>query len=100
MRFYILDEHNIPVAAEDALTWAKWLEANDERRVVARTRVGECTVSTVFLGLDHSFGSIAPHLFETMVFPACEIQQRCSFWEEAEAQHSRIVESLKCALLS
>lgn len=55
---------------------------------------GNLWVSTVFLGLDHNrFGDGPPHLFETMVFSGgdevhCE---RCSTWEEAEAQHHRIV---------
>lgn len=35
---------------------------------VGNTVVGECTVSTVWLGLDHQYGPGAPLIFETMVF--------------------------------
>src|SRR5258705_6138330 len=41
----------------------------DDKRV-AETTVGELWVSTVFLGLDHSYLDGPPILFETMVFPS------------------------------
>jgi hypothetical protein len=88
--------NRVPVPCDDvheaALSW----EA-DQRRV-ALTTVGVQNVSTVFLGLDHRFGEGPPLLFETMVFgfgPDDERCERCSTWEEAEAQHERIVNELK-----
>lgn len=42
----------IPTPERDPIAWARWFETADRR--VALTRVGEYTVSTVFLGLDHS----------------------------------------------
>lgn len=92
-RTYILDDHT-PVAC-DFLAWAGWFEVNE--RHVALTEIGEYTVSTVFLGLDHRYVYPGPPiLFETMVSKKLhrpvwlDIQERCSTWEEAEAQHERV----------
>jgi hypothetical protein len=54
--------------------------------------LGVVVVSTVFLGLDHSFGEGPPLLFETMVFVndmSGRWMDRCSTWAEAERQHGR-----------
>jgi hypothetical protein len=101
-----------PVEESDLLTWGRWLETTDTR--VRRTRVGPYEVSTVFLGLDHQFSPGGPPLlFETMVLVPelkhaiklgrleqevpdfLEIQERCSTWLEAEAQHERVVEEVR-----
>jgi len=51
------------------MDWARWMEAEAAARTVARTDIDEgVRVSTVFLGIDHSFGRGGPVLFETMVF--------------------------------
>ncbi len=93
---YILDGHT-PVAVDDLRPWAEWYETHrDEKRVAETTLPSGVWVSTVFLGIDHQWGDGPPLLFETMVFPShgdfseldCE---RCSTWEEAEAQHAAMV---------
>lgn len=92
---YILDGHKaVPV---DLMTWAAWYEKAD--RAVAKTAVGESRISTVFLGVDHQWGEGPPLIFETMVFdgPLDGEQERCSTWEEAEAQHAAMVEKVKGA---
>ena len=88
---YILKD-GVPVPESDLLAWAKWLE-NDDNKRVAVTEVGEARISTVFLGLDHSFGTGAPVLFETMVFGGelDQHQQRYYTLEEAMIGHERIV---------
>lgn len=55
-------------------------------------------ISTVFLGLDHGWGSL-PLLFETMVFggPCDGDQERCTTWKQAEAQHAEVVARVKAA---
>ena len=66
---------------------------NADRRVALTNLFGLCTVSTVFLGLDHSWGFGPPLLFETMAFwekNGAYEQERCSTWPEAEAQHARM----------
>lgn len=89
---YILDGKK-PIPCDDIKTWARWFEGAD--RHVAKTEIGNSKVSTVFLGLDHNFCDGKPLLFETMTFPDCEIQERYSTWDEAEAGHNRIVQMLK-----
>ena len=51
----------------------------------------------VFLGLDHSFGSGPPLLFETMVFggPLDEEMDRYTTWDEAEAGHKAMVKRVQ-----
>jgi len=63
--YYILDaDRNI--VEKSLIDWALWFEISD--RKVAFTEVGKFDVSTVFLGIDHSFDNGIPLLFETMVF--------------------------------
>ena len=62
---YIMDARGEPVSV-DLMTWARWYEHAD--RTIARDEVDDCEVSTVFLGLDHSFGGGPPVLWETMIF--------------------------------
>ena len=89
---YILEDKQ-PVPCPDLLTWGRWF--GDADRQVARKEQDGVVVSTVFLGLDHSYGGGPPLLFETIVFNSdgedqdCE---RCSTWEEAEAQHAAMCE--------
>lgn len=67
---YILNEDHT-VSEVDLMTWAHWLESEEGRKlkIVSSTLVDEVRVSTVFLGLDHSFGMGGPALlFETMTF--------------------------------
>jgi hypothetical protein len=86
MREYILKGHT-PKKVDDLLEWAQWFEKAD--RTVDKTQIGEVEVSTVFLGLDHSFGGAIPLLFETMIFGGDEdgYQERYSTWDEAVKGH-------------
>lgn len=89
-RWYTLDGHT-PVPTTDLV------EAMQNRPHVALTEKGKVSVSTVFLGIDHSFFEGPPLVFETMIFGGEHDgwQDRCSTWEEAEAMHARA-----CALLA
>jgi hypothetical protein len=83
---YILDGKNVVSASLEE--WAQWYETAD--RAVAKTSISdEVNVSTVFLGLDHSFGDGPPQLFETMIFGGehDQYQERFETWEQAEAGH-------------
>ena len=88
---YILDSDGRPVAEEDLLVWAEWIERSDKQRIIEKTAIADCTVSTVFLGLDYSFGddSGIPILYETMIFGGNLDGQmrRYSTREEAEEGH-------------
>jgi hypothetical protein len=63
--WYTLDRNNCPVPC-DMFEAAELLDS--ERRIVAKTNLGFCEVSTVFLALDYSLDGRRPVLFETMVF--------------------------------
>ena len=86
---YILDGHKI-VFCDDALEWGKWFEKAELH--VADDTKDDIRVSTVFLGLDYSFGYGPPLLFETMVFGGEHDRDmdRYSTWEEAEQGHKRM----------
>lgn len=84
---YVLDDAGRAVPVDDAMTWARWFERAD--RKLADTKVGRASVSTIFLGIDHSFGEGPPVLWETMVFggPADTMTVRYHSAEEARAGH-------------
>jgi hypothetical protein len=90
---------------DDLVAWARevWGDADDavDRRRVAYAELAPgISVSTVFLGLDHSFGRGPPLVFETMVFDDYLTGDcwRWSTWDEAVEGHNRAVEGLKRAL--
>lgn len=93
---YILDDKHNAVAVS-LLEWAKWFETASRR--VKETNVGDIRISTVFLGLDHSFGEGKPLLFETMIFGGEHNQDmdRYSTWQEAEDGHERFVNKVRGA---
>ena len=76
-----------PKQIDDILEWARQFETSN--RIVEQTQIGDMKVSTVFLGLDHSFGGGEPLLFETMIFGGAEdgYQDRYSTWDEAVKGH-------------
>ena len=66
--------------------------------IVERTEIGNVKVSTVFLGIDHSFGAGSkPVLFETMIFGGKydQYQVRYHTWDEARKGHQVAVELVK-----
>lgn len=92
MDHYILnDDHSVsPVSL---MEWATFFEDRTFRRVGLDELCG-VRISTVFLGLDHSFGEGPPLIFETMVFPEGSDERLCwrySTWEQAEAGHKEAV---------
>lgn len=93
--YYILRNRR-PVRIRSVLAWAEWFEKAD--RTVANTvlvanvggeEVARVRISTVFLGLDHNWGSGRPLLFETMIFggPLNEQCWRTATWNEAQLAH-------------
>jgi hypothetical protein len=92
---YILKD-GVPVPEPNIFAWAKWFEKDDSRQV-AFTQVGGVMISTVFLGIDHSFGDGVPVLFETMIFGGVhdEYQERYHTLEEAMIGHEKAVSLVK-----
>lgn len=66
--YWMLNADGVLVCTRDVLEWARWFETAD--RVIARDTVGPLEISTVFLGINHSFIGGVPVLWETMIFCA------------------------------
>ena len=87
---YIL-KYRKPVPCIPLFKWAHWMEKSHRR--VRRTQINNTNISTVFLGLDHSFSrdeDKTPITFETMIFTdgdSEEYQTMCATWREALAMH-------------
>jgi len=101
---YVLDEKGQPVQEQDLIRWATWfgrsMEPDPERgaRRVAVSALGDWRISTVFLGIDHRFGSPGPPvLWETLVFgpePWGGWTNRYTSRSDAEAGHKRLLNAL------
>lgn len=88
---YILTDDGELKPAE-LMEWAHWFEA--ACRHIGDTLVGDIHISTVFLGLDHSFGGAGPVLFESMAFGPDSKEQACERYrtlEEAVVGHRAMV---------
>jgi hypothetical protein len=118
-KFYILNGHEpVALTGPNAVhQWARWFEGaigidgpearRKDKRRVAFTDLGFCTVSTVFLGIDHRFFDDGPPiLFESMVFanptPGAAfpdelegLMDRYCTWDEAEAGHEAMVAKVR-----
>lgn len=93
-RHYILNENGEPVAEPDLKKWAQWFEKEyDGVRKIGYDEIGEITISTVFLGLNHQHGDGSPILFETMIFGGehDQYQNRYETKEQAVAGHNKAV---------
>lgn len=92
--YYILkNKIAIPV---DIMEWSKWFETKRKDRIVKQTTLPNgLWISTVFLGMDHSFSDGPPLLFETMVFPKGSLTElscdRCTTYDQAVKQHINAV---------
>lgn len=93
-KYYILESDHSVTPTDDIMVWGGFLDSKE--RIVSQEIIGNAKVSTVFLGLDHSFGGPIPILFETMVFGGefDNEQERYATWDEAVAGHKRWVQ--KC----
>ncbi len=91
---FVLRGHEV-VPCEDILEWGQCFESKE--RIVAQDEIGQVFVSTVFLGVDHGWGSDSEGLlFETMVFGDDDCRTtRYRTWNEAESGHKRIVEEIE-----
>lgn len=98
---YILDKKGNPKKEPNLLKWAKWFDDGFDRRRIRRTKINGKTVSTVFLGIDHSFGGRIPILYETMVFDdetdlaVDDLQEGYSTRLEAIRGHNTVVKGIQ-----
>ncbi len=79
----------------ELMEWARAVE--NEGKVVGKDIIDGQRVSTVWLGLDHSFDEGPPLIFETMIFggPHDQYCDRYSNEEAALAGHNRTVAALR-----
>lgn len=104
--YYVLDENNQAIASTDIKKVAAQIQSADKRRV-AEDMIDRYWVSTVFMGVDHSFGGGPPLIFETMIFDTSRKKplgnnrmslgkevycDRYSTWDEALVGHQKAVE--------
>lgn len=79
--------------------WARGFDKDD--RQVALTKLDDDVhVSTVWLGIDHSFGSGPPLIFETMIFggPLDHEEERYTTEAQAREGHERWVTRARAAI--
>jgi len=105
LEHYILDSKGNPVPV-DLMTWATWSE-DRKNTVIKQEDIGNYFVSTIFVGLDHSFESYKegdvmhkPLLFETVImkragFESLDYMERCTTRRQAIAQHKRAINYLR-----
>ncbi len=92
-KYIIKDRVAYPV---ELLEWAAWYGSHV--RVVSQTNIVTYYVSTVSLGLDHSYGDGPPLIFETLVRNVdrnAEIMWRYTSWKQARSWHRFIVRHLE-----
>jgi hypothetical protein len=101
MSWYILTADNQPVAVS-VTEAAQWIENNIHRKVVKQDNLendqgDKIFVSTVFLGLDHSWDNQGLILWETMIFGGIndQYQERYNSYEDALEGHQRAIDLIK-----
>jgi hypothetical protein len=95
LKHYVLVDKRI-IAIDTLEEWmAHRIKHPNDDPLIEVTQVGDMTVSTVFLPIDHNHFSPGdpPILFETMIFGGWldEEQHRCSTYAEAEKMHAQWV---------
>lgn len=99
VRWYGLNPDHTICVFDDVIEWGRWWEVTENRRVAETELFDGRWISTVFLGIDHQWHSSGPPiLFETMVFPSKDREdrneehcERYATWDEAYTGHWRIV---------
>jgi hypothetical protein len=101
MSWYILTADNQPVAVS-VREASKWIEENPTKKqigfdILEDENGNEISVSTVFLGLDHSWNNKGLILWETMIFGGIndQYQERYSSYEDALEGHQRAIDLIK-----
>lgn len=100
-RFYKL-VHGDAIQCESIYEFTAW--AVEHGREIARTRIGDAVVSTIFLGFDHNgrTGHGPPILFETMIFGTKHDREmvRTATLAQAREAHARLVDFVRAYRLS
>lgn len=80
-----------------AMSLDEWSKAFEEERHIGDDTIGGQRVSTVWLGINHNWGSGPTLIFETMIFggPHDKYCERFATEEGARQGHWRIVQALR-----
>jgi hypothetical protein len=98
MQWYVLDENNNPVLENNPTVASVWLDKNLERCIVAQDNVDvDVMLSTVFLGLNHSFIPNKVLIYESLWFggPFDGEMKRYSNKEDALSGHEKMLQQYK-----
>lgn len=98
--WYKLDSDNNPIPCSSIIEYQEWVKKHGTTVAESSfldTGGEKIQVSTVFLGLDHSYNSTIPILWETMVFGGLlnQEQQRYASFQEALKGHNEVVDYAK-----
>ena len=93
--YAILDKDHSVIEIDNVIEWGMQFEIANRR--VDETKIGDIRISTVFLGIDHTYGKGPPLWFETMIFGGKhdQFQDRCSTWSQAIELHKAAVMLVK-----
>lgn len=98
IHYILAEDGRTPIPEPDVVKFYKWFDDIDNRFVRCQTVHGHF-ISTVFIGVDHSFGRGDPELWETMVFPSDSLAQvycdRYSSYKDAIIGHKKAVTWVK-----
>ena len=95
-RYYLLNEDGTITPTNDTLAWSRWFEEFKNRQIAFTKVTEDIDVSTVALGLDHSWGDGPPMIFETMSFGTeDEKTRRYSTVADAKAGHEEVVNEIR-----
>lgn len=86
----------------NAISIEEWIRGFEDRgkKRVAKTKIGDSEVSTVWLGLDRAWGDGPPLIFETLVFdgPLDMEMDRYSTEEQALKGHEEMCARVRASL--
>lgn len=95
--YYILDEKN-NVIPSDWISCMRFIQ-NIGKKILKQDKINGKLISTVFLGIDHSFDEKELHVFETMIFNQGEWSEeycdRYSTFDSALIGHQKAIDWLK-----
>lgn len=97
--WYKLDSDNNPIPCSGVSEYEEWVVKHGTTVAQSKfrdTKNIEIYISTVFLGLDYSYNSTVPILWETMVFGGPFDQQsvRYSSFKDALKGHNEIIDGI------
>lgn len=92
--YYLNEDHTTRPCTQEEYGEQYVLMTKNKLKHVACDTLNDCTISTVWLGINHAYDGEKPHIFETMIFSGVDTknyQERYSTWEDAKEGHGRAI---------